>query len=278
VPVIVKVAIVAVLAYGALVALMWLLQDRFIFFPQAGRDAATTPAARGLPFDDVEVATPDGPKLHAWWIPAERARGTVLLLHGNAGNISHRIDYAVMFRRLGYSTLLVDYRGYGRSTGTPTEQGTYIDAAAAWDWLKEDRQVPERDIVLFGESLGGGVASWLAARHQARALILASTFTSAVDLGSELYPFLPVRLVSRNRYETLQRLGDVRAPVLVIHSPEDDIIPFAHGRRLFEAAREPKAMLEIAGGHNEGFVFVRDEWIAQLAQFLARTEQTVAKE
>lgn len=267
-PIIARLAIVAVVAYGALVAVMWLLQDRFIFFPQAGRDAASTPAAQGVPYDDVVIATSDGQQLHAWWIPAERARGAVLLLHGNAGNISQRIDYAVMFRRLGYSTLLVDYRGYGRSTGRPTEPGTYLDAAAAWNWLTKDRQLPERDIVLFGESLGGGVASWLAARHHVRALILASTFTSAVDLGSELYPFLPVRLVSRNRYETLPRLRDVRAPVLVIHSPDDDIIPFAHGQRLFDAAREPKAMLKIAGGHNQGFVFVRDEWIAKLARFL----------
>src|SRR5688572_1400501 len=254
VPVIVTLAIVAVMAYGALVALMWLLQERFIFYPQAGRNATATPAAHGVPYDDVEIATRDGQTLHAWWIPANRPRGTVMLLHGNAGNISHRIDYAVMFRRLGYSTLLVDYRGYGRSTGTPTEPGTYIDADAAWNWLTTNRRVAEPDIVLFGESLGGGVASWLAARHQVRALILASTFTSAVDLGSELYPFVPVRLVSRIRYDTLRRLGDVRAPVLVIHSPDDDIIPFTHGQRLFDAAPEPKAMLEIAGGHNEGFV------------------------
>ena len=277
-PVIVTLAIVAVMAYGALVALMWLLQERFIFYPQAGRDAAATPAAHGVPYDDVEIATSDGQTLHAWWIPANRPRGTVMLLHGNAGNISHRIDYAVMFRRLGYSTLLVDYRGYGRSTGTPTEPGTYIDADAAWNWLTTNRRVAERDIVLFGESLGGGVASWLAARHQVRALILASTFTSAVDLGSELYPFVPVRLVSRIRYDTLRRLGDVRAPVLVIHSPDDDIIPFTHGQRLFDAAPEPKAMLEIAGGHNEGFVFVRDEWVAKLADFLERSEPAVATE
>jgi fermentation-respiration switch protein FrsA (DUF1100 family) len=198
----------------------------------------------------------------------------VLLLHGNAGNISHRIEYALMFRRLGYSTLLLDYRGYGKSTGTPTEQGTYLDAESAWQWLTRTGGVPERDIVVFGESLGGGVASWLAARHEVRALILASTFTSAVDLGSELYPFLPVRLVSRFRYDTLSRLRDIRVPVLVIHSPQDEIIPFSHGRRLFEAAREPKAMLELSGGHNEGLVFVRERWVERLAAFLDASEST----
>ena len=271
-PPITRLIIVVVVAYVALVAVVWLLQDRFIFFPQTGREIVSTPSERGVPYDDVVIATRDGQKLNAWWVPADSARGAVLLFHGNAGNISHRIDYALMFRRLGYSTLLVDYRGYGRSTGTPTEEGTYIDADTAWRWLTNTQRVPERHIVLFGESLGGGVASWLAARHEVRALILASTFTSAVDLGSELYPFLPVRFVSRIRYDTIRRLRDVRAPVLVIHSPDDDIVPFRHGRRLFDAARDPKAMLEVAGGHNDGFVFVREEWVAKLAEFLKNSE------
>ena len=265
--------VVALLAYAMLVALAWLLQERLIFYPQTGRDIVSTPDARGVPYEDVVLAPSDGKRLNAWWVPADAPRGAVLLFHGNAGNISHRIEYARMFKQLGYSTLLLDYRGYGRSTGRPTEAGTYIDADTAWRWLTTTQHVPERHIVLFGESLGGGVASWLAARHQLRALVLASTFTSAVDLGAELYPFLPVRLVSRIRYDTIGRLRDVRAPVLVIHSPQDDLIPFRHGRRLFDAALEPKEMLEIAGGHNDGFVFVREEWVAKLAAFLEKSER-----
>lgn len=263
---------IAALSYAFLVVLLWLLQSRFIYYPGMGREIATTPSAHGARYDDLTLETSDGERLNAWWVPAESPRGAVLLLHGNAGNISHRIHYALMFRRLGYSTLLLDYRGYGKSTGSPTEQGTYVDAESAWRWLTITRRVPERDIVVFGESLGGGVASWLAARHQVRALILASTFTSAVDLGSELYPFLPVRLVSRFRYNTLARLRDVRAPVLVVHSREDEIIPFRHGRRLFETAGEPKAMLELAGGHNQGLVFGREEWVKALAAFLDASE------
>jgi len=270
---IIKVVTVAVLTYAFFVAVLWLLQSRFIYYPGTGREIVATPSADGVPYEDLTIETSDGERLHAWWVPAESPRGAVLLLHGNAGNISHRIDYALMFRRLGYSTLLLDYRGYGRSTGAPSEQGTYEDAESAWRWLTTTRRVPARDIVLFGESLGGGVASWVAARHDARAVILASTFTSAVDLGSELYPFLPVRLVSRYRYDTLTRLRDVRAPVLVVHSPQDEIIPFSHGRRLFEAAREPKAMLQLSGGHNEGLVFRREEWVKQLAAFLDKTGQ-----
>ena len=168
-----------------------------------------------------------------------------MLFHGNAGNISHRVDYAAMFDRLGFSTLLVDYRGYGRSSGAPSEQGTYRDAAAGWRWLTETKGIAAGDIVLFGESLGGGVAAWLAAREKPRALVLASTFSSVPDLAAEIYPFLPVRFLSRYKYNTLDALARVHAPVLVAHSKSDDIIPYSHGERLFAAAREPKSFLEL---------------------------------
>jgi fermentation-respiration switch protein FrsA (DUF1100 family) len=270
---IVKALIWAACAYAALVALVWYIQDRLIYYPQMGREIASTPAARGVPYDDFTITTEDGEKLNVWWVPALSPRGAVLLFHGNAGNISHRIEYALMFRALGYSTLLVDYRGYGKSSGKPSEEGTYKDADAAWRWLTQTRGIPEDRIVLFGESLGGGVASWLAARHKPRALVLASTFTSAVDLGAQVYGFLPVRLISRYRYATLERLPEVRSNVLVIHSPDDDIIPFSHGKRLFEAAHEPKTFLEIRGGHNEGFVFVRPEWVKALGDFLHGASQ-----
>jgi hypothetical protein len=270
---VVKTLIGIACTYVALVAFVWVIQDRLIYYPQAGREIATTPAERGVPYDDFTIATEDGEKLNVWWVPASKPRGAVLLFHGNAGNISHRIDYAFMFRALGYSTLLVDYRGYGKSTGKPSEEGTYKDADAAWRWLTQTRAIPEERIVLFGESLGGGVASWLAARHKPRALVLASTFTSTVDLAEQIYGFLPVRLISRYRYNTLERLGEVQSPVLVIHSPQDDLIPFSHGQRLYEAAREPKAFLELRGGHNDGFVFMRPEWTRALGEFLDRAGQ-----
>jgi fermentation-respiration switch protein FrsA (DUF1100 family) len=254
-----------------LVGVVWLMQDKLIYLPQMGREIAATPAARGVAYDDFTISTDDGEKLSVWWVPAPSPRGAMLVFHGNAGNISHRIDYALMFRSLGYSTLLVDYRGYGRSTGKPSEEGTYRDADAAWRWLTQTRGIPEKNIVLFGESLGGGVASWLAARHSPRALVLASTFTSAVDLGAEAYGFLPVRLISRFKYPTLARLRDVHAPVLVLHSADDDVIPYAHGRRLYAAANEPKAFVELAGGHNSGFVYTRPEWVKALEEFLDET-------
>jgi fermentation-respiration switch protein FrsA (DUF1100 family) len=263
--------ILLTLGYAALVALVYLFQSRLVYFPQIGRQIAATPQAYGLAYEAVTLPTADGEKLAAWWVPHERAEGTVLIFHGNAGNISHRIDYLTMFYRLGYSTLLIDYRGYGQSTGSPSEEGTYRDAEAAWQWLTGARGVPARDIVVLGESLGGAVAVWLAARVNPRALVVASCFTSVPDLGAQIYPFLPVRLISRFSYDSIATIKSVKAPVLIAHSREDDIIPFSHGRALFEAALEPKQFLEMRGGHNDGFLFMRREWVAQLAAFLEST-------
>ena len=259
-------------AYSAVLALVYVFQSRLVYYPQIGREAAETPLDRGLEFEPVAIATADGETLSAWWVPSGRARGAALIFHGNAGNISHRLDYLAMFHRMGYSSLIIDYRGYGRSSGSPSEEGTYRDAEAAWRWLAEKRGAKAGDVVLLGESLGGAVAAWLAARTTPRALVLASAFTSAPELGAQAYPFLPVRLLSRFSYDTLGSLKAVSAPVLVAHSPGDDIIPFAHGRTLYEAAKEPRHFLELSGGHNDAFLFARQEWAAQLAAFLERAE------
>ncbi|MGZ8230163.1 MAG: alpha/beta hydrolase [Burkholderiales bacterium] len=266
-----KVALFVAVAYAGLVALVYLVQDKLVYYPNMGRAIVATPEAYGLPFETLSIETGDGERLHAWWIPTERARGAVLLFHGNAGNISQRIDYAAMFSRLKFSTLLVDYRGYGQSTGSPSEEGTYRDAVASWRWLTETKGIGPSDIVVFGESLGGAVAAWLAAKHAPRALVLASTFTSVPDLGAEVYTFLPVRLLSRYKYETLSTLPRVEAPVLIAHSRGDEIVPFSHAEKLFAAARGPKQLLELHGGHNDGFVFMRPEWVNALGAFLERT-------
>ncbi len=257
------------IAYAVVLVLVFLFQARLVYFPGMGRSVAVTPLAYGLEFETHEITTEDGERLHAWWVPLRAPRGTVLILHGNAGNISHRLDYLIMFHRLGYATLIIDYRGYGQSSGSPSEEGTYRDADAAWLWLTS-RGIEPTDIVILGESLGGAVAAWLAARVTPRALVLASSFTSVPDLGAQVYPFLPVRLLSRFSYDTRGSLRRVKAPVLIAHSREDDIIPYSHGEALFAAAREPKQFLEMRGGHNDGFIFLREEWVAQLRAFLER--------
>jgi fermentation-respiration switch protein FrsA (DUF1100 family) len=202
-------------------------------------------------------------------VPARQERGVILFFHGNAGNISHRLDTLEIFHTLGLSTFIIDYRGYGQSEGRPSEQGTYLDAEAAWRYLVEQRQVPPERMIIFGRSLGGAVAAWLAQAHPPRALILESTFTSLPDMAATYLPFLPVRSLARFDYNTLARLPDIHCPVLVVHSPDDEVVPYSHGRQLFEAASEPKEFLELRGGHNEGFL-ISDNYQAGLEAFIAR--------
>jgi len=268
--VIINLLIAAAVAYALMMLFVFLYQPRLVYFPQVERELTATPRAAGLDYEDVTLTTADNVKLHGWWVPSRNARGTILLMHGNAGNISHRLGYLTMFNRLGYSVLLFDYRGYGKSGGHPDEEGTYRDAEAAWLHLAATRNVAPRDIVMVAESLGGGVATWLALKYPPRALVLASTFRSVPDLGAQIYPWLPVRLLARITYDNLGRIAKVDAPVLIAHSRDDDVIPFAHGEALFAAAREPKQMLVLAGGHNDGFLFTRDAWIAAVGAFLDR--------
>ena len=234
------------------IALLFVFQSRYVYYPD--RILLADPGAIGLRFESISFETADGVKLSGWFIPSERARGVILFCHGNAGNISHRLDSIQIFHRLGLDVFIFDYRGYGQSQGKPTESGTYQDADAAWRYLIEERQVTPTEIIISGRSLGGAVASWLAQSHTPGALILESTFTSIRDIAARLYPFLPVRLLLRFEYNTADYLGRVSCPVLIVHSSEDEIMPFSHGRRLFEVANEPKRFLELTGTHNEGFL------------------------
>ena len=188
--------------------------------------------------------------IHGWFVPGASKRA-VLYFHGNAGNISHRLHSIRQFRDLGLSVFIIDYRGYGESRGKPAENGLYRDAQAAWNYLVDDRGVEPRNIILFGRSLGGSVASWLAVQERPGALIVDSSFTSVPDIGQEAYPWLPVRWLSRFQHPTLEHVTKVACPILVVHSRDDEIIPFHHGEAIFNAANEPKAFLEIRGGHND---------------------------
>jgi uncharacterized protein len=254
--------------YAILVLLLFVMQSRLIFHPEVGRDVTTTPRAIGLAYEEVWLDAGDKVRLHGWFVGRAEPKGVVLILHGNAGSIALRLDWLRMFHDLGYASFIVDYRGYGRSSGTPSEQGTYEDARLAWNHLTEARGFAARNIVLLGESLGGPIAAHLAARESPRALILHSTFTSVPDVAAQIYPVLPVRWISRFDYDTRAYLRQVRSPVLVAHSPGDEIIAYSHGQALYAAAPEPKAFIELSGGHNEGFIFRRREWVAALAQFL----------
>jgi fermentation-respiration switch protein FrsA (DUF1100 family) len=207
-------------------------------------------------------------RLDGWFVPAEHPRGVLLFFHGNAGNISHRLGSLQIFHDLGLSTFIFDYRGYGRSEGKVSEQGTYRDGEAAWRYLTVERGIPNDSIVYFGRSLGASIAAHLAMKQAPAALILESAFTSVPDVGARAYPFLPVRWLARFQYDTQEYLQSVSAPVLIIHSPQDEVIPFKFGRALFASANEPKQFLEIRGGHNEGFQLSGRVYIDGIDEFL----------
>ena len=264
--------LVLALSYLGIVTYLYLSQGRMLFLANLpSRVVAATPADIGLAFDPLSIDTADtadGETLDGWYVPAKTPRGTLLFFHGNAGNISHRLDSIAIFHRLGLNVLIFDYRGYGRSTGKPSEQGTYRDAEAAWRHLVDQRGIPSREILLFGRSLGGAVATWLAGRVEPAGLIVESSFSSVPDMAAELYPWLPVRWLARISYDSKGRIGEVNTPVLIVHSTADEIIPFHHGQALFEAATEPKTMLEISGGHNDGFLVSREKYQLGIYRFL----------
>ncbi|MEN8200239.1 MAG: alpha/beta hydrolase [Thermodesulfobacteriota bacterium] len=262
--------ILGVLGYGTVLAFIYFYQGRLLYYPDfPSRQVETLPSAVGLPYESVRLITGDTIHLDGWFIPVPEARGVILFCHGNAGNISHRLDSLLLFHKLGFSCLIFDYRGYGRSQGSPSEAGTYLDVDAAWKHLVESRGVAPERIVLFGRSLGAAVAAHQAAKNRPAALILESSFTSVPDMAAQLYPFLPARWLSRFDYDVRQQLQKIDCPLLVVHSRDDEIIPFSHGRALFAAARKPKDFLEIQGGHNEGFLVNSTSYSSKLEEFLS---------
>ncbi len=257
------------LTYLILVALLFFSQDMLLYQNAVPtRALVATPAQIDLIYEDVWLQTEDEVTLHAWWLPRAHACGTVLFFHGNAGNISHRLDTLRIFAELNLNVLILDYRGYGQSQGRPSEQGTYLDAQAAWRYLTEVRQIPAVDILLFGRSLGAAVAAWLAARTDVSGLVLESGFSSLSDLAAQLYPFVPVRELLRFNYDSRAQLAKVSSAVLIIHSRDDEIIPFSHGQALYEAAGAERKFVELRGSHNEGFLLSRDAYLVAWRAFL----------
>jgi fermentation-respiration switch protein FrsA (DUF1100 family) len=265
------ISIVSVFAigYAVLAVALFFYQPNLLYFPDMpSRKIEATPGDIGLDFEPLTLTTRDDEQLGAWFIPANQARGVVLFCHGNAGNISHRLVSIQLFNELGLSVLIFDYRGYGQSTGKPTEKGTYRDADAAWAYLVEQRGIPAERIILFGRSLGASIAADLATRQSAAGLILESGFTSVPDVAAKLYPWLPVRWFSRYQYDTRKKLANIHSPVLIAHSRDDEIILYSNGERLYEAANEPKQFLQLRGGHNDGFFVSGKDYIQGLDSFL----------
>ena len=249
-----------------LTVLAYFSQESLVFFPD--RTLRATPARVGLHFEDVRLTTADGVGLGAWWVEPERARGAVVFAHGNAGNISDRLDTIKLFVGLDVAVLAFDYRGYGSSDGSPSETGTYRDMEAAVAHALHTRGIDRERTIYYGESLGGAVALATALRLPPAALVLESTFTSVRAMAAVHYPFVPGFLATRVRYDSLARVRGLRCPLLVLHGPADTIVPYRMGRQLFEAALGPKAFADLEGDHNDGGLIVSPAASDALRAFL----------
>lgn len=254
--------LVLVAIYGLLLFLAGIGQKFIIYYPD--REVQATPAELGLPYQEERLSTSDGETLQAWFIPGDQDQPVILLCHGNGSNISSpsHLKFLELIHSLGFSAIIFDYRGFGQSSGSVDEEGTYLDGEAVWQHLVQSRGYTGQDIVIWGKSLGGGIASYLASQHQnCRALVLESTFTSVPDLARRMFPFLPVGWIIKHNYPVKKHVSKVDSPVLVMHSRQDETIPYRLGRQVFEAAGEPKRFITLHGGHVWGFLASRETYI-----------------
>jgi len=228
-----------------------------------------TPEFYQWKYEDVFV-TVDGYKTHGWYIPCEEAKGVVLFSHGNAGNIADRLESVGIFRKLRLDVLVYDYGGYGKSTGKPSEERCCNDALAMWQYLIKERKCSPQNIILFGRSLGGAVTADLATRVDCAGVILESTFLSTIDVARDVFSWFPERFAKRNEFYTKRKVKNIKSPVLVIHSPQDTVVKYYHGKKIFELLETEKEFLEITGDHNEGFIITGEIYINGLKRFIEK--------
>jgi uncharacterized protein len=246
-------------------------EDAFIFYPTTVIER--TPADAGLDFSDVYFHTRDGVRLNGWFVPHAEARSTLIWFHGNAGNISHRVDNLKRLHdHAKLNIFLFDYRGYGRSQGRAFEDGTYLDGEAALAYVRDHLAIETGTMVLFGRSLGAAVAVETATRFDIQALILESPFTSIREMARAAFPLLPLGALLQTRYDILEKIPRINAPLLVLHGDRDEIVPFAQGKAVFDAAPQPKTFYRIAGaGHNDTYLIGGEAYFRELKNFIEST-------
>jgi fermentation-respiration switch protein FrsA (DUF1100 family) len=240
--------------YIVICLLLFLFQRYLIYFPD--KTVFFTPNHIYLQFEDIKYKTSDNVSINGWFIPADSSEKVILFCHGNAGNISHRLESIQIFNRLSLDVFIFDYRGFGKSEGKVDEEGTYLDAEGAWNFLVEQKGFDPARIIILEKQPGG--------------LILESSYTSLPDLGAKIYPFFPVRLLARYNYPTLEYLNEINCPKLFIHSKGDEIIPFSLGMENFKSAPQPKEFLEIQGSHNDGFMVSSSRYMEGIANFIEK--------
>lgn len=261
------------LGAGVAAARLWL--DRFqhskLFLPDRYPNGIWNPRSFGLPAEDIWFSTADGMRLHGWWVAHPKARGTFLYCHGNTGSIAHRIGVLGKLRSLEVNLFAFDYRGYGRSTGQPTEEGLYLDVRAAYNQLTRDLGCRAEEILLFGHSLGGAVAIDCALDRKVAGIVAQSTFTHIRDAARAVFPTLPIHLAARRQFRSVDKVTELAMPKLFIHGESDEVVPVELGKRLYEAAREPKAFYLVRrGGHNDLHLHGGRRYLRRLSRFRDR--------
>jgi len=268
----------AVLAGLMLAALLVrILENRLIYFPPRYPQGFSPPESYGLQVEEVWVTASDGAKLNAWFLPNATSPKVLLCFHGNAENIGYGLGRLKVFARLGVNLLALDYRGYGKSEGSPDEAGVYRDAEAAYRYLVEGRGFEPKNIILYGQSLGGAVAIDLASRRACGGLIVESSFTSAREMARRMFLIPLLEYVPKSRFDCVAKIANVRAPSLIIHGTRDEVVPFSMGQKLYQAAPEPKSFLPIQGaGHNDILLLAGDVYLERLRLFIGAPEQSGA--
>lgn len=241
--------------------------ERQVFFPE--REHYAQPADFGLTAQDVGLTTTDGLRLHGWYVPAPGAANLVLFCHGNAGNISHRLENLALMHQAGMAVFIFDYRGFGQSQGKPSEQGMYLDAEAAWAWAREQAAKQGGEVVIFGRSLGGVAAVYMASRQKPAGLVLESTFTNLGAMAKTFFPVPGLEGWLKGRFNSLGRAPRVSCPVLMQHGDADEIVPYRLGRELFEALPQPKKFVTLHGaGHNDTYLVGGAAYFSRLQRFV----------
>lgn len=244
------------------------LENRLIFHPRT--EILRTPRDVGLAYQDIYFTTADNVRLNGWFIPHPQASVTMIWFHGNAGNIADRVDnIKLLHDRTGINIFIFDYRGYGRSPGSSSETTTYLDGEAAMHFVRAQLQVESKNLVIFGRSLGAAVAAEMASRHDSRAVILESPFVSIKEMAKVVLPAVPIGRLLSAKFDVIEKVGKITAPMLVLHGDQDEIIPFEHGQNVFAAAHEPKQFYPIKGaGHNDTFIVGGNAYYERLRSFI----------
>jgi fermentation-respiration switch protein FrsA (DUF1100 family) len=252
--------------YVLFLCILYLNQRNIVFVPSG--DLVITPDLFGSDYQEEFLEVAHGERIHLWYFTSSTSSPTVLFSHGNAGNMSHRASTIELLISLGCNVLIFDYRGYGQSDGIPSEENAYADADACYRWLTESRHVPPSRLFLMGRSLGSAVAIDLAVKRKVAGLIVESSFTSIQDLGQKMYPFLPIKYLIRYHFNSIAKIDSINCPLLVCHSPDDNLIPYKMSRELFNRAQLPKEFITLFGGHNDPGYMSSDEYLSGLRRFL----------